>query len=441
MENLDVKRWVLILVGLLFSVTAIPVFAQDVTGAGIETMAQAVPYIEAIDADGYALASGSGTLVTPTGRIYTNYHVIEGASDFAIYLLQNISELPVLSYYASAEYISPSLDFAVLQIDRDANGNPINANNLSLPYLPAVENTATIGETVRIFGYPGIGDGYMVTTTGDIVTIQNGDVGDARLPVWYWTDGEISAGNSGGLTVDAEGHYLGIPTWVVSEEETSGKLGGVMPINAALHSLETESSLNPADPNSVQSMDGGASGSLYVYNDSSVSVCYLYISPSSASNWGDDQLGSGNILPSGEYFNLSVSLGSYDLLLRDCDQNNLDEIYNIEVTAETVLHFTGDETYIDPSGLSPDGQSTALIDLTIKNKSTENICFVYISLPENQSWGDDQLGAANVIAPNNTFTWQKPAGIYDILLEDCTGNTLLDQRNLDASTDATLVFE
>jgi S1-C subfamily serine protease len=113
MENLDVKRWVLILVGLLFSVTAIPVFAQDVTGAGIETMAQAVPYIESIDADGYALASGSGTLVTPTGRIYTNYHVIEGASDFAIYLLQNISELPVLSYYASAEYISPSLDFAV----------------------------------------------------------------------------------------------------------------------------------------------------------------------------------------------------------------------------------------------------------------------------------------------------------------------------------------
>lgn len=435
------KRWLLVLLSLLLSVVAIPVFAQDVTGAGIEKMAQAVPYIEAIDADGYAFASGSGTIVTPTGHIYTNYHVIEGATDFAIYLLQNISELPVLSYYATAEYISPSLDFAVLQIDRDANGSPINYNNLSLPYLPAVENTATIGETVRIFGYPGIGDGYMVTTTGDIVTIQNGDVGDVRLPVWYWTDGEISAGNSGGLTVDAEGHYLGIPTWVVSEEETSGKLGGVMPINAALHSLQTEVSLNPADPNSVQSVDGGESGDLYVYNDSSFSVCYLYVSPSSASNWGDDQLGSGNILPSGEYFNLSVSLGSYDLLLRDCDQNSLDEIYNVEINAETVLHFTGTETYIDPSGFSPDGQSTTLINLTIKNKSAQNVCYVYISLPENDSWGDGQLGTSNVIAPNGTFTWQKPAGTYDILLEDCSGNTLFDQRNFDATFDATLVYE
>ena len=42
MENPNMKRWMLSLVCLLFFVVAIPSFAQDVTGAGIEKMAQAV---------------------------------------------------------------------------------------------------------------------------------------------------------------------------------------------------------------------------------------------------------------------------------------------------------------------------------------------------------------------------------------------------------------
>jgi hypothetical protein len=66
--------------------------------------------------------------------------------------------------------------------------------------------------------------------------------------VWYQTDAEISPGNSGGLAVNQAGQALGIPTAVLSEEETGGRLGGILPfvaINAAIASGDVTASVAP----------------------------------------------------------------------------------------------------------------------------------------------------------------------------------------------------
>lgn len=61
--------------------------------------------------------------------------------------------------------------------------------------------------------------------------------------------------------------------------------------------------------------DSGDSGyaSVTVYNYTDVTIWYLYITPSSSSDWGPDQLGSSTI-PSGGAFTVNnIPAGTYDL--------------------------------------------------------------------------------------------------------------------------------
>src|SRR5690606_3407091 len=126
--------------------------------------------------------------------------------------------------------LNQEIDVALVAIREDADGRPVTAD-LSLPYIPASLGASEVfrGDTVYIFGYPGIGDDYLVVTSGAIVSVENGDVNGQRMPVWYRTDAEIAPGSSGGLVVNGDGQFVGIPTFVRSESETGGRLGGIRP--------------------------------------------------------------------------------------------------------------------------------------------------------------------------------------------------------------------
>ena len=107
--------------------------------------------------------------------IYTNRHVVEGGSDFAILTLRRQLANPRrLAYYATPILIHPDVDFAELQIDRDANGRPINANSLNLPVITLADDAAAdIGDRIFVFGYPSLGDAHLVMTSGSVTTIEN----------------------------------------------------------------------------------------------------------------------------------------------------------------------------------------------------------------------------------------------------------------------------
>jgi len=185
--------------------------------------------------DGQPQSTGSGTIADSSGRIFTNRHVIAGGEDFVIALLQDVNERPVPMYRASLTLYAEEYDFAVLQIDRDLEGRPIDPSQLNLPVFQGdtISAPARRGDEVFIFGYPGIGDGYLVVTSGRIASIQNDEIilGET-VPIWYQTDAEISPGNSGGLAVNANGEYIGIPTAVRSEERTGGRLSYILTFEA-----------------------------------------------------------------------------------------------------------------------------------------------------------------------------------------------------------------
>ncbi len=191
--------------------------------------------------DGEPQSTGSGTIADASGQIFTNRHVVAGGDDFVIALLDDVNERPVPRYRASVTHYAADYDFAVLQIDRDLEGNPINPQQLDLPVFAGntISNPARRGDVVYVFGYPGIGDGYLVVTTGSISSIQNDEIilGET-VPVWYQTDAEISPGNSGGLAVNGNGEYIGIPTAVRAEERTGGRLSYILTFEAISDIIE-----------------------------------------------------------------------------------------------------------------------------------------------------------------------------------------------------------
>ena len=231
------RFFLLLLVLLSTSTIALAQTTPTLTRDDINRIANSVVQIITIDR-GEPVSSGSGTIIDASGLIYTNRHVVEGGDDYLILMLDDINEAPVARYYASVAGESDEIDFALLQIDRDADGQALANQNLNLPFLPIASPDIQRGDHIYVFGYPGIGDGYLVFTEGTITTIQNGTVNGQRLPAWYQTDAEIGPGNSGGLVVNGSGELVGIPTAVRGEDRTGARLGGILPINAILAVLE-----------------------------------------------------------------------------------------------------------------------------------------------------------------------------------------------------------
>ena len=224
-------------VAALLLATAAASAQTDLGADDIDRIARAVVRVVALR-NGEAVSLGSGTVVRRTGLVTTNRHVVEGADDYRIDVLDDANELPVPRYRATLIGYSMEPDFAVLQIDRSLRGQPLAADRLDLPSVSLAAESPRRGDYVALFGYPGIADGYLLFTEGVVTTIRNGTLNDRRLPAWYQTDAEIAPGNSGGLAVNARGEMVGIPTRVTAERRTGGRLAGILALNAIAAALD-----------------------------------------------------------------------------------------------------------------------------------------------------------------------------------------------------------
>ncbi|MEM6529906.1 MAG: hypothetical protein AAF653_16520 [Chloroflexota bacterium] len=272
----------------------------------------------------------------------------------------------------------------------------------------------------------------MVVTTGEVVTIQNGSIGGNRLPVWYWTDAEISGGNSGGLAVNEDGEWVGLPTWVVSEERTAGRLGGLLPLMAVEAMLANEGYVpgSGAVVAEAPAAPPPTSGTFTLMNASNSRVCYVYISPTTASDWGDNLLGRSEVVDPGDSREFRFAPGDYDVLLLDCAGETLEDTRSINVAAAITATFNGQNLQV----------ASSMSSFTLTNESDVAICYVYISPDDSSSWGDDQLGAREIVRAGRERTWEVPAGTYDVLLQDCERNTLQDIRSVNVTGSESIVF-
>lgn len=147
---------------------------------------------------------GSGVIVSPTGHIVTNNHVIDGAIAISV----RLHDGRLLSATLVGRDIAT--DLAVVKID--ATGLP--------PANFADSDQAKVGEWVMAIGSP-FGLGHTVTT-GVLSAKGRGGLGVNPVEDYLQTDASINPGNSGGPLVNLNGEVIGINTMIVGRGQGIG---------------------------------------------------------------------------------------------------------------------------------------------------------------------------------------------------------------------------
>jgi serine protease Do len=153
------------------------------------------------------IAYGTGTIISKSGYIVTNYHVVKNGDVFkAIYNDGTYYEFQLFKngkYYV-ADY---KTDIAVLKLDDDGDENFI-------PLRLADSNILNEGEWVLAIGNP---YGLKQSITAGIVSSKGRDnIGFTDIEDFIQTDVPINPGNSGGPLINLKGEMVGMNTAIRS---------------------------------------------------------------------------------------------------------------------------------------------------------------------------------------------------------------------------------
>ncbi|NML84151.1 trypsin-like peptidase domain-containing protein [Polaromonas sp.] len=163
---------------------------------------------------------GSGVIVSASGYILTNNHVVEGADDIEVVLNDTRK--------AKAKVIGtdPDTDLAILKIELD-----------KLPVIVLGNTEALqVGDPVLAIGNPfGVGQ---TVTAGIVSALGRNQLGINTFENFIQTDAAINPGNSGGALVDVNGHLMGINTAIYSRSGGSMGIGFAIPVSTARQVLE-----------------------------------------------------------------------------------------------------------------------------------------------------------------------------------------------------------
>jgi len=513
--------------------------------------------------------SGSGSVISADGLILTNAHVVDDRyGDYTVLgvaVLTDTDSPPALVYLAEIAAVDYGLDLSVIRIVSDMAGNPV------VPVLPYVSlgdsDSVEIGDSLQILGYPGIGGETITFTEGAVSGFTSDRSVEGRA--WIKTDATIAGGNSGGMGANALGELIGVPTRASSGAEggdivdcrpvadtnrdgsidqfdtcvpIGGFINGLRPVNLALPLIAAAQSgvayqpasgpveqpaegfdlsdtffydlvfsdgvtaddqpahVLPALPTGVtnvcafwnfegmidgmtwsgywfidgelsqagsilsETWVGGEIGSWWVCiyddsglpdglyeavievqevsmitdsvfvggnhpmvqltlnNDSADTVWFVHLSPSTARNWGQDELGATEIINPGASRVFDVPAGTYDLRVVNSDLDTIVETYGVELTANLTYTVSGQLT--GPGEGGP-------ITLTVANELSVPVCYLFVSPSTSTEWGPDWLGATEVIQPGASRGFAVPAGVlYDFRADDCDHNMLQDEYQI-----------
>ena len=164
---------------------------------------------------------GSGVIVSATGHILTNNHVVSDAAEITIKWMDQI-DIP-----AKVVGTDPHTDLALLKISPPKGWTALPLGDSDL--LRLAEPVLAIGSP---FGLGG-------TVTQGIVSAKGrANVGIVDYEDFIQTDAAINPGNSGGALVNFRGELVGINTAIFSKSGGYQGIGFAIPVNMAKHVME-----------------------------------------------------------------------------------------------------------------------------------------------------------------------------------------------------------
>lgn len=200
--------------------------AEGLDGAVVST-------VEILHDDG----GGTGVLLTNTGYVLTNYHVVEQAVEAGTWttaspmigLTVEPAEGSQVRMLARIVGHDKELDMALLQAETNIYGLPLPASYR----FPAIDigdpRAVRLGDSLFVLGYPdagSLGTRVSITATRGIVSgfERRGDT------LLIKTDADIASGNSGGPVLNEDYELIGIATEAISEELGNSQIGYIWPL-------------------------------------------------------------------------------------------------------------------------------------------------------------------------------------------------------------------
>ena len=446
--------------------------------ADTDTIAKSVVQLTAIDESGQGLWTGSGTIISPDGLILTNAHVVENSDELRWATLEasltdSADRPPVPTYRVDVVAFDPQLDLAVVKISALLDGSPANVSDL--PYLSVGDSDAvSLGDHVRIFGYPGIGGDTITFTEGSVAGFTS-EAGVEADRAWVKTDATIAGGNSGGTAVNDAGELIAVPTRAAGNDgnitdcrvvqDTNGDnivdgndscipiggfINGLRPTNLATALIEQAQlgqvvSTEVGPPTSVDTSSITMSAPVFSagVNDDNTPTEIVQQLPS----------GTGKVcgffdydgMTDGATWDATWSINgefaaNYSLLAQEwiggasgtnwwvCagtgEQPLPDGSYELSI-------YVGEQTITSNTVFI--GDQYGPVEVNITNMTNGIVCYLWLSPNGAQNWGTDELGSDQTIDYSETATLTIIGTVYDVLANDCDGNTLVESYDIDLS--------
>jgi S1-C subfamily serine protease len=173
-------------------------------------------------------AAGTGMVLTSSGLVLTNNHVIDGATTVGVQIAGTgpIHAAHVLGY-------DPTADVALLQIDNVSGLKTINVGDSSS--LSVGDSVVTIGNALGSAGPHAVSTGS-IDALDQTITVNDLTGSAQSLSGLIQLDAPLQPGDSGGPLVDSTGHVIGMDTAASASRRRTApsRVGYAIPIAKAL---------------------------------------------------------------------------------------------------------------------------------------------------------------------------------------------------------------
>jgi len=174
-------------------------------------------------------AAGTGVVLTSSGEVLTNNHVVEGATSISVADVGNGR-----TYSATVVGTDPSDDIAVIKLTGASGLATVQVGNSSS--VSVGDGVVAIGNAGGTGGAPSVSSGS-VTALGQSITASDDAAGTSeQLTGLIQTDASLQPGDSGGPLVNASGKVVGIDTAASSgfQFQTGSSESFAIPIDEAM---------------------------------------------------------------------------------------------------------------------------------------------------------------------------------------------------------------
>ena len=182
--------------------------------------------------DEQATAAGTGIVLTSTGEILTNNHVIDGATSIKVTDIGNGR-----TYTAKVVGYDATQDVAVIQL-QNASGLTVASLGDSSTVRTG-DNVVALGNAGGKGGTPSVAAGTVTALNQSITASDEGSGNSEQLTGLIETNADIQPGDSGGSLVNAYGQVIGMDTAASSGTQVQSQSGQTaeqafaIPINEA----------------------------------------------------------------------------------------------------------------------------------------------------------------------------------------------------------------